>query len=504
MLLKSTKAIWLTFFLIILYGCERDLVSPDTPTQEQRNIVSAQDIPGVIQTLQLELGLQNYISEFSTSGGNEQSSLKIDWDQILQLIDSAGNETYTFGIADKDPNPYTFYNLILQFNAEKQAHQPFLLRYELDEEFFPEYVKTGSLANFTGSVSKWLLNPTGPARNQNIAAIDPTATFNVTSCPGSGVHYTAGTGSISGGGWTSSLGPSLLDPEPVSTITCTTYLNYTVWRNADGSLNNIQFGSIEIDCEETPGGSSSSDGDENCAPLDGEIPILPPNFLLDAIDIDDSVDECLRKVINNSLIEGFSQNKIASIMEKFASVNPNYNVLIKQAPLDDIFKAKTSLKYDRETGTVTITFNSDLMENSTDISLLATLYHEMIHAYVVAGTNTATDLDEKEVLFGPGYLNTHTNAGHDYIARYYVQPMSELLAAYGLQHGITSTDEDFFLNLSYNGLTRYRNQTEQEIFQELVPEAADRKKIEDTIMIEGQGKDTDGNEQPQTGNDAGC
>lgn len=74
-----------------------------------------------------KMGLGRGDKAFSVNQGSSESQLKVNWDQIKQLIDSTGRQTYAFGIDDYDVDPYTFYNLVFMITEHQEAQQSFLI-----------------------------------------------------------------------------------------------------------------------------------------------------------------------------------------------------------------------------------------------------------------------------------------------------------------------------------------------------------------------------------------
>ena len=104
------------------------------------------------------MGLSNALNKLSVNDGESTSPFTINWDRIKQLVDSTGRETYTFGLTVDDNNPATFYNLVLRYSINHEAHTPFILKYKMSDDFLPQYQATGSLAGFEGTVQKILIN----------------------------------------------------------------------------------------------------------------------------------------------------------------------------------------------------------------------------------------------------------------------------------------------------------------------------------------------------------
>ena len=79
-----------------LIGCQSN-DNPAPTFQEQRRVVAAQDIPDVTSALLNKLGLRNTGNGFSVYQDTRHDDFNVDWEQVYQLIDSAGSETIPSG-----------------------------------------------------------------------------------------------------------------------------------------------------------------------------------------------------------------------------------------------------------------------------------------------------------------------------------------------------------------------------------------------------------------------
>ncbi len=244
--------------------------------KEKRLIVTADDIPGVISSLSQVMGMRPDDDAFTVNHNEVENDLTIDWDRIMQLVDTLGNETYAFGIADRDGDPFTFYNLILKFDDTGSVQRPFLLKYQMDEDFIPEYLATLSMENFKGNVSKIFLD-----KRSLPGLYSANSEFNeeVDACPGTTVYTTSTTGGGGGGGPSGDEIPDL--PPPGSTDGCITYLVRTDWYQCNNSAcDNPVFlrteYSLRIECDPLAS-QNTANLEDDCQPTDDEIPINPPN-----------------------------------------------------------------------------------------------------------------------------------------------------------------------------------------------------------------------------------
>ncbi len=263
------KSAWFLAMMLIVMGCQRDDEVPfEEPPSVKRMVVTAEDIPDVKNTLLQKIGITSEARLFSSNNGDKATELSIDWDHIKQLVDTTGRETYVFGIDDTDPDPHVFYNLVIRYSDNKEAHQPFLLRYKMDEDFFSEYVRTNSLENFRGTTQKIPINGTSDTPERSRAFLDgDVGGIDVGEpCPEENPVNGGGGNDLGGGS-----GP---------TYECSQYLVTTTWYSQtctrSGCEPPVEIGqeqSIVTECGWV-NENSAAVGNDNCNPETGEIPIV--------------------------------------------------------------------------------------------------------------------------------------------------------------------------------------------------------------------------------------
>lgn len=166
--MKSLKRHLAILLLLIVFGCQTEdfktEISPEAKTT-QVNFFSAKDIPQVLERIQSPLGIEK------TTGAANQSKSSIGiirMDEIMQVIDTLGNDNYTFSVDDQDNNHLTFSNLIVPMGVNDHR-APYLMKYEMDSSYFLHYVKHGfSIQTFKGTITRQYLN--GDNSNRNGAA----------------------------------------------------------------------------------------------------------------------------------------------------------------------------------------------------------------------------------------------------------------------------------------------------------------------------------------------
>lgn len=510
--MKKIKYIFILCSVLLITNCQPELDTIPTPLENIRRVVNAEDIPKVTNALLGKLGLSNGTQRLVMNENNELSGFEIDWDRILQSIDSVGGETYTFNVDHSEENISTFYNLVIKFTPEGSPYKPFIMKYDLDSTFVPAFLSTGSLENFVGVVTKIPLSASNTSNGDYGLNSGPENVRMVTSdpdCPPQNI-IDNGDGNNNGGG-----GPgSLPGPGTGGTVTYVTVqrCDYYLVKNPYNTLVNGEYSStdfyytMEENCYEYSyySHTESPDG-SNCETGPGEIPIItPPLELRESIDYS-ALRECYRRIIDKLINHSFAENRLDNMLQTFAGYNPTFGLRFLEGSLPEGTTARTSSQLNAD-GSVNITIDPQKFVNATDLAIARTVYHEVIHAYIVsiALGNPHLTAEAREQLLGPDWVIMFDNNGHDYMIQNMVMPMADLLEIYAQNNGVTSPYETFFMDLAYGGLTHNRDGTQRLMFQNMVPSRSDRDRIIDTITIETRGKDFNGNPKSQKGNDPGC
>jgi len=109
--MRQTKSyIFILFSVLLLANCQPDIETVPIVNETKRRVVKAEDIPKVTSTLLGKLGLSNGTQRLAMNSSDVQSEFEIDWDKILQSIDSVGGQTYTFNVSPSEQDPTIFYN----------------------------------------------------------------------------------------------------------------------------------------------------------------------------------------------------------------------------------------------------------------------------------------------------------------------------------------------------------------------------------------------------------
>ena len=255
--------------------------------------------------------------------------------------------------------------------------------------------------------------------------------------------------------------------------------------------------------------------------IENELNQFSENF--EDIINDFTLAQCLKNILNK--LRNQSEEGVGYIITKFAGNTPGYKWEVRQGTLADGLNGVTDIKYDKEIGKVTTTFDSAKFVNGTDLTIARTIFHEGIHAYIISSLNVDRDCFSFEF---PEYWQrwsegTHTTLQnhHEEIARNYIRLMQTSLREYGESQGY-NIDNQYYYDLAWGGLAeeiktdrngvRIKDQNgaflmqDSSWFKKLVPNASDRRRIKDNISIELTGKDRNGNDKSnqQKGTKSNC
>ncbi|MFT6872175.1 MAG: hypothetical protein ACJAVN_001181 [Roseivirga sp.] len=324
--MKQIKSyIFILFSVLLFANCQPDIETVPIVNETKRRVVKAEDIPKVTSTLLGKLGLSNGTQRLAMNSSDVQSEFEIDWDKILQLIDSTGGQTYTFRISDNDNDPRTFHNIVLRFNEFGDAYTPFVMKYEMSEGFFEEYMKTGTMRNFKGRITQIPLAVVGTS-TENGANIGPDTPRLITEnpdCPGVTLEATNSSGSSGGpGGLTTTTTWTTLGGSTTNEV-CDVYEVWLPYDHYDGEGNYTYsdeiFLGISIECYTTTVDHTEVGASPNCETGPGEIPVIQPEDRLLELNLALKQDSTL--LINLSCSELAKWQEVSSHVPPQSVVN---------------------------------------------------------------------------------------------------------------------------------------------------------------------------------------
>jgi hypothetical protein len=215
--------------------------------------------------------------------------------------------------------------------------------------------------------------------------------------------------------------------------------------------------------------------------------------------IDDELDPCMK--VEKNMLTTIGEGT-GSIIQDFAidELHPeidNFNwKMVQDGDLPDNKNARTLVEYNTATSTVTTKFDSGKFENATDLSVARTILHEAVHAWVVSiSLSDSVSTELRKELLGDNWIHAFENDGHNFIASDYITDIADALQAFGNYKGYNASRQ-FYEDMAWGGLFS----THQ--FENKDP--AEQQRIQDVVLTELTGRDSNDNYQTQKGNDAGC
>ena len=485
--------------LLALLGCASHLDEVDLVdvSGQSRSIGKVGDMPQVMSLVHSEIGLRSADKSFAVNQPSATIGLNLIEDRILELKEEGGKSTYTFGIVDDDNDPAVFYNLVLKIDNGVLIQRPMLLKYEMTDSFLQEYLTDGDMEGFQGTISRYFINNAGSSGSlRGTANLEGATQLDLSPC--STKQNVGDTGSSGGGGGSGgSQGPSGQDFGDWQCHTTTTVHKwYSKVCDANGqncgesTLVSLTTSTITT-CE--PVNNADSEEPSGCTPEEEEIPIIDPTFD-DQID-DELLKECMKKVLEDlKLVEAGA----GEFIQLFSGETPGFNWVLKSGFIAGSTVARTA-RCDKASQTVTTVFDRNSFSKASELKIAQTMLHESIHAYLTAyfgldpasATLTYVDMYEKWLL-----IKDETAVHHWEMTQSFIDGIALALKSFGALRGYTNLSDQFYKDLAWSGLDG------TEAFQSL--SAQTRKRIKDTIQIELNGTDADGNSKTPKGNDGGC
>ncbi len=151
-----------TFLVLFIFlGCHQDdVLFLEEPSQTEDSKVqleafTATETPIFTNKL-LNLTIKSKISWSSKSNG---SSMVLDETRILVVTDSVGNKTFSARLYVPDTPYNVFYNVIAKLQPNGIMNDPIVMRYEIDEEYYPVYKSSDRKeAPFIGTIGVYSFN----------------------------------------------------------------------------------------------------------------------------------------------------------------------------------------------------------------------------------------------------------------------------------------------------------------------------------------------------------
>lgn len=520
------------FLLILLFlalACKNDTKIEPRETLQKTKVSSLEKEPYLKELL-------DKVGFVASKNGRIQGNMSIDTDSIIMALQKDNHSySYTFAVENKT-TATSFTNLV--FKRVVGGVKAFYLKYE-SESLFPFDMRT-----FTGKVTSYGMD--GKAINSQ--SFQNGKTLQIQNPGGRTLGCMPATtidkGCSEDPGISSATGLQLPCLHPIIIITLDysgCFINsevgvgggnlptqYTRW--SDGTFVPSQYFN-----DGGPGGGPAGGGGSSCGgngvntPSSGTDPngcsdnigVYVPTeeelnrILLDKWEDDQILDSQLKPCMQNIMadLKNLTNGSIARIIQKFSGTIPGYNWEVKDGVLPSGQNAFTSQLYNKTTGTVTTTFDSNKLANASDLSVARTILHESIHAYLVTyfrvdpanASKSYPDLvkDYATQMYG----GSSNDIQHAEFVRNFVNDIAIALSELGGNRGYNQHFQ-FYQDLAWGGLTHMFNSsggvTETPWFLSAFPNQSDRNRVINVINVELTKQDTNGNTQTQKGNNAGC
>lgn len=275
--MNNPAKILVSLIIIFLVSCttEKEFELGQFNTPKSWRVYSSSDLPDVTIKVADKFSLNSERKKFAVNSEYAQEYFEIDWNRIYQQVDSLGHETYAFLLNDSDEDPYTFYNLIYKKAYDEKDESFFIMKYQMDESFIPEYKETNSLLNFRGIISKMAIKE--GSYSDKVAGINAPRSIATEECPDSSIDNSDSPTAPSGGGGSTTSSTTYY---VATTKTC----RITIWEqkydNYVGgayAYSDYIITGITVDCWETSEIIRNQIEAPDCELNEDDIPMIDPN-----------------------------------------------------------------------------------------------------------------------------------------------------------------------------------------------------------------------------------
>lgn len=164
----------------------------------QLEALTVNDIPDVVNKVLKSTPNSNVLLKSANGSGNNDN-LILDDSWILAATDSIGNTSYSLRAYIPETPYNVFYNILVKKTYEGSLNQPYLLRYEVDEEYWLTYATSHRKdAAFQGNIEVYAVNSIDiPSLSRSNGNNNTEPCFGVTVTSGS--NGSGGNGNSGGG-----------------------------------------------------------------------------------------------------------------------------------------------------------------------------------------------------------------------------------------------------------------------------------------------------------------
>ncbi|MBR9854343.1 MAG: hypothetical protein GYB37_07155, partial [Algicola sp.] len=299
--MKRLKNLLFVLLLALLaWNCQKEESNnyPEPIQEEEDNVrlraLTIDELPDFSSSIAQQTSKVGWASK------NDGSDVVLDGSRVLAVTDSVGNTTYSLRMYVADTPHNVFYNVVAKQTYEGVQNEPFVLRYEVDEDYWPEYVAGPREEKpFKGTIGVYTLEAFGLQMDQNgKIGSEPEPCYEPLESDGNGSNGNGGGGNANNNeGGNNNGGGGNHDPG--------NYYDY--WNSYAPDYGGGVGAGTEPFVEVGQGkfGGPGTDGILKAYAIMGksadcpeENTLLPINEEDEKIDIDVSVDPCVEGIIN--------------------------------------------------------------------------------------------------------------------------------------------------------------------------------------------------------------
>lgn len=465
---KIYSTFTILFFGIILSlvidGCNDDLEIIQEEIKSGVHLMEYTDtsqIPDIVSTIDRTTGIKK---SFWSASKNASSDFWIKENKVIKLVDSVGNESYSFKIISKEYMPQNIFNLIVKKRNDGSYMTPFIMEYEFISGDRFHYAAQ-EIRKFDGVVNIYSLNGFidsfgGLSSRGSDPCCEDCGPNPGDSDTGDG---SSGDGSSGGSGGPSGTG----DGGTTSGST-----GWAPYFNGGNELPDFRTGYVEVGVGDfrnlynfQKGSRNLGKGNSDC-PDDDKV-LIPINEEEDPIDDKELVDK--EKCIYDHLAKTGS-NFIRGIMNQFNGETTEFplKIMSQHTLLNEFGNPINGRTIFRESdGQLTIIISSSRSNEHPALEVARTIMHEFIHADMFRALNT-NNASAHDVIFKAiyeAYESGQFNATpqHESMAALYIGSMMESLRKfhqtvlvddynYLTNNGANPLSDSFYEALAWRGL----------------------------------------------------
>ncbi|MBW8245290.1 hypothetical protein K1F50_21010, partial [Muricauda oceani] len=184
---------------LLAWNCEKEETNYLEPIQVTEDSVQLKALT-IDELPDFSSSIAQQTSKVGWASKSDGSDVVLDGSRVLAVTDSVGNTTYSLRMYVADTPHNVFYNVVAKQTHEGVHNEPFVLRYEVDEDYWPEYVAGPRQEKpFKGTIGVYTLEAFGLQMDQNgKMGSEPEPCLSVNAEGGNGDSGNSGGGSNGG------------------------------------------------------------------------------------------------------------------------------------------------------------------------------------------------------------------------------------------------------------------------------------------------------------------